>query len=249
MIRLQKNKKQMVPLKALIYGKPGVGKTQLAATAIDAPTLKEVLFVNVEGGLLTIQDKDFIIADIGKDSNGVLTKSSVEDLSEIVFKILTKQPGYVDIKTIVLDSATELQARNIEDVWDRDKSPGIPGIKDYGKDSYIMKKLFRQLRDSPLNIIITALEKEQTEGELGKPQTLIDIRPALTDSVGEMLMSYVDFVWRMYEKDGVRKLLTVPKGKYRAKTRNANFLKEIGEIIENPNLSEIHAKLIKVTNE
>jgi hypothetical protein len=38
----------------LFYGDPGVGKTRLAGTADSVPEMRKVLFVDLEGGTLTL---------------------------------------------------------------------------------------------------------------------------------------------------------------------------------------------------
>ena len=50
-------------MKILIYGPQGVGKTYLAATAQDHPAMRDVLFLNVEGGLMTIAHRGDIMAE------------------------------------------------------------------------------------------------------------------------------------------------------------------------------------------
>lgn len=47
-------------LKMLVYGRPGVGKTELLGTAADVPTMQDVLFVDVEKGEMTIHDNSRI---------------------------------------------------------------------------------------------------------------------------------------------------------------------------------------------
>ena len=54
-------------------------------------------------------------------------------------------------------------------------------------------------------------------------------------------MGYMDFVWFLYaDKDGKRKLLTQPKGPYRAKTRGKVFAEAIGPVVENPDLADLY---------
>ena len=43
-------------LKLLVYGKHGAGKTELAASAIDVPAMRDVLFVDAESGDSTLED-------------------------------------------------------------------------------------------------------------------------------------------------------------------------------------------------
>jgi len=41
-------------MKILVYGPQGAGKTYLAATAQDHPAMRDVLFLSIEGGLMTV---------------------------------------------------------------------------------------------------------------------------------------------------------------------------------------------------
>jgi hypothetical protein len=43
-------------LKLLVYGKPGVGKTELIASSVDVPEMGDVLYVDVESGEQTVHD-------------------------------------------------------------------------------------------------------------------------------------------------------------------------------------------------
>lgn len=43
-------------LKLLVYGKPGVGKTELIASAVDVPDMNDVLYVDAESGDMTVAD-------------------------------------------------------------------------------------------------------------------------------------------------------------------------------------------------
>lgn len=42
--------------KALFYAKHGIGKTELAGTSVDVPEMRDVLYLNVEGGDMTLTD-------------------------------------------------------------------------------------------------------------------------------------------------------------------------------------------------
>jgi hypothetical protein len=255
-IKISKVNKQKPYLKLLVYGKPGAGKTLFAAGAADHPDLKDVLIINIEGGLMTINDKEVDAAEIGKNEKGENTNRTLEELETILWNIIAKQEGFAHYKTIVIDSATELQARSLEDVVadskkkkpDRDVSEMTQN--DYGKDSIRMRTIFRKLRDAPVNLIVTALAKSVVDNPKEQNAKVIEICPSLTAAVKESLMGYVDFVWYLYSDDkGVRRLLTQEQGLFRAKTRHPAFAQMIGSKVDNPNLPDLYSKLCALHKE
>ena len=56
--RIETHKVRQRYLKLLIYGSPGVGKTSLAGSAVEVPSMRDVLMINAELGVLAIEDLD-----------------------------------------------------------------------------------------------------------------------------------------------------------------------------------------------
>lgn len=224
-------------INALIYGAPGCGKTTLAATCQDHELMRDVMFLNIEGGLLSVA------------SRGDLAAIDVRSLVELekLFWELSKDPG--PIKTIIIDSGTELQTVNIEEIIEAKISSGHRQVDsrdqinqdDYGRSSAQLKRLFRWFRDLPMNVIVTALAKEvYPKGNVEAPPTAV--QPSLTGKLAESLMGYMDFVWYLYQDQGsgARKMLTQPSGIFRAKTRGAKFSTALGQVVDNPHLAVIY---------
>lgn len=237
-------------IKLLIFGRPGVGKTEFAAQAQETPDMADVLFINIEGGLLTVRNRDISAIDVGRKDDGSSNDDIVGDVEKVIWAIATKQPGYDTIQTIVCDSASELQTRDLEDIVKKLAKHDIDTRfqQDYGMNTARLKRIFRMLKDLNVNVIFTAIERVTLEGT-----KTVEVAPALTDKVKEALMGYVDFVWYYYkDADGKRWLLTDEKGPFRAKTRNKSFQEAIGQKIEVPpgssKLADLYAILIKVIN-
>src|SRR5690606_26256786 len=94
-------------MKILVYGPQGAGKTTLAATAQDHPDMRDVLFLDCEGGLMSVASRGDIYYE---------RVYSTDQLEQIFWKIANGDPEYRQFRTFVIDSVTELQAVNIEEV-------------------------------------------------------------------------------------------------------------------------------------
>lgn len=228
----------------LVYGNQGVGKTFLAGTAQDHPDMKDVLVLSIEGGLMTLGSRGDIAA---------IDISSMGELEEIMLALKNKEPGWDKYKTLVVDSITELQTLNLEQIVINSLSSKPNKTRDdiyqedYGKSTTQLKRVLRTLRDLPINVIYTALPKQiRANGS----ERVTSVEPSLTSKLGQSLMGYMDFVWYMYKQDIVndegvvvgekRFLLTRESGVYKAKTRGVKFSNTLGMVYENPNMSDLY---------
>jgi len=243
----------------LLYGPPGVGKTWLASTAQDHSEMADVVFLNVEGGLITIAGRrdikavNIIAIDPFKSTPQLPTMpENCSTLEDEFWKLANKKEEYANIRTVVIDSGSECQTLNLECIVNAAVSgnKATPGkksrgrddiyLEDYGKSSAQLKRLFRWFRDLDINCIITALpayifQKGPDNKTVGTEP--IEVRPQFTDKLAKSVMGYMDFVWYVYEDaQGQRHLLTQKTGIFQAKTRGINFAKAIGKdvLIKDP---------------
>ena len=108
-----------------------------------------------------------------------------------------------------------------------------------------LKRIFRLFRDADFHFFVSALTRK-IEDDKGN---MTEMAPHFTQKLGETLMGYMDFVWFMYvDKDGNRKMLTQPKGPYKAKTRGQEFAEAIGAVVENPTMPELYELYLKSGN-
>jgi hypothetical protein len=251
-------------INALIYSDPGVGKTSLVASAAENPAMGEVLFLNFEGGLLSIK---------GRKNVRIRDVHSVDDVEDAFWAVIQKRPGYEKIGTVAIDSGTELQGVNLEqlaseafnDKSKRGKRESVDQIfqEDYGKDTARLKRVFRWFRDAPFNFIITAHAKRlyKKGQDKNSDPTLIGVQPAFTNKLGVSVCGYVDFVWYMFKENEDengqpvperRYLLPQERGVYYAKTRGHKFAAALGDKVlinegdkQHMNLAKMYDLLLK----
>lgn len=240
----------------LIYGDPGSGKTHLAGTAQDVPTMADVHIFNIDGGIMTLASRGDIHAT---DIHGV------DELEQELFRIVNKDPKYQTTKTVVIDNITELQTLTLEGITSaefnnrkkKDKNYTVDDVylEDYGVAGKRLARILRGFRDLPMHVIYIAHKKDKLRKGTN---TLEESKPNLTDKLCTAVMGYMDFVWYLYTADEQvgneekgywvethRYLLTQPMNNYAAKTRGADFASRIGSVIKDPNMAEIMSEYMK----
>jgi hypothetical protein len=235
----------------LVFGDPGVGKTTFAASAQDHPQMANVLFANIEGGMLSIAHRG--------DIHAVDIKSTAE-LEALAWAVA--QGEYPSVRTVVVDNITELQTLNLQEVVQESIDSGRKMVRnrertvddiwqeDYGKCTAQLSRLFRFLRDLPINTVFTAHAKrvypKVPDGtDLSKIQP-IAVVPALSQKLMGAVMGYMDFVWCFEIDQQAEKVedrhfaITTSKMEYRCKTRGPRFFEAIGDVIVDPKLPNIY---------
>lgn len=213
----------------LVYGQAGAGKTHFAASAQDVPEMADVLFLDVEGGLMTVAERGDVSA---------VKIESVDQLEEAFWALQQGKPGFDGFRTVVIDSISEL--------YKRDSSARKKKYKDqrqaYGESGELIRNVVQMYKAyDELNVILLSQAKERyADDDTGQ---VVDVGPDVGPSLATSLMAAVDCVWYLYVrgKDHTRVMLTEPKGAFRAKTRGSAFAARLGAAVENPSMAQIHA--------
>jgi hypothetical protein len=241
-------------IKMLLYGAPGVGKTTFAAQAGDHPALSPVLFLNFEGGLLSVVERgDVDAVDINRMS----------DLEEVYESLRTQDPAYREYRTIVIDSGSELYNQALVEATETgitraarqgknsDRTLDDTQLDDYGRASKQVFRIFRAFRDLPINLITTSTARftypRNADKTLVDP---IDVGPSFSGNLATQMLGLFDFVHFMYltdneEGETIRCVLTEKAGVYNAKTRGFTFAQSLGAVVENPYLPSMYDLLLK----
>jgi hypothetical protein len=221
----------------LIYGNSGAGKTRLAGSSSAVPELRRILFIDVEGGTLTLRNTPYNEVEV------VRVKSWQE--MELVYDELYANP--TQFNTVIVDSLTEIQKMSMDRVMRRlveendERDADVPGMREWNINIEQTRKFVRKFRDLPVNTIFTALEtteKDMRKGSLKR-------KPSLSGKVKDEVAAFLDIVVYLYIKEvgdeNKRILLTGQTEDTVAKDRS----NQLPMIIEDPTMASIYGYLTK----
>lgn len=184
---------QALTFNMLIYGSSGVGKTMLAGSADGVPDLRRVLFVDIEGGTLTLRNSTYNEVEI-------VRAKSWTDLQKIYEELYL---GNHDFRTVVIDSLTECMKMSMDSVMRRlveeneERDADVPGIREWNINLEQTRKFVRRFRDLPVNTIFTALEKTDKNMRTGATKRM----PSLSGKVASEIAAFLDIVAYLYSKE------------------------------------------------
>ncbi len=222
----------------LLYGNPGVGKTLLSGSGSVVDALAPVLFVDIEGGTLTLAEK-YPNVDVVR----VKTWKQMQDVYDELYR------GGTGYKTVVLDSLTEIQKFSMLQIMmalvadKENRDPDIPSVQEWGKNIEQTRKLVRAFRDLPMHTIFTALAKEDKNPRTGATTT----KPYLSGKLADEVAGFFDLVLYMYIKvkdsETVRYLLTGGTEGQVAKDRTS----KLPLVMENPVMQDLFTAIYNPT--
>lgn len=203
---------QSGPLRYLLYGASGSGKTTAAAT------FPRPLFVDCEGGLLSIRERgiDYVRC------------SSAQEVFEAIALARAQKATY---ETVVVDSLTEVARLIVETTasrTDRAGRPLTPSLADWSRCVHVIRQLVRGFTALPMNVVFTALPRlvRSESSDVGA------VRPWLPGRLADEVAAAMDFVLFLYgqedesptgERSYQRMFLTAPHKRVFAKDRSGTL--------------------------
>ncbi len=217
--------------KILLYSEPGAGKTTLVSTINEVPELRDVLIVDADGGSNTL---------IGKE--GILTTDakSTKDLEAVLWSLIKRDPGFENIKTLVIDGLSEavkvdLAAISAEEVRKgKRENQDESQLRDFMVNRSRILRLVRMAKDIPgITTVFTAWAKMsyptgiKASDPAARPTQVI---PDFTDSMSKILQGMCDDVLYLHHdpESGSRILVSAKTGPVQAKVRGDAFAKALG---------------------
>lgn len=176
----------------LIYGESGAGKTTLAGSADQVPEMRKVLFLDVEGGTLSLRSRYPNVDSVRIKTWG--------DMQNVYNELYLNNHGY---NTVVLDSLTEVQKMSMDTIMRKlveqheDRDADVPGIREWNINIEQTRKFVRLFRDLPVNTIFTALAKADKNQRTGVTRT----KPYLSGKVADEVAGFLDIVAYLYTKE------------------------------------------------
>lgn len=182
-LTVRKPQTQTPHVNILVYGRSSIGKTTLAGSADAVPEMRNVLFVDAEAGTLSLDKTGY-----GVD---VVNIGHWNELDDIYHALLAGSHNY---QTVVLDSLTELQDLNMRAIMEAmkndpdnyERDPDVPGMYEWNKSGKQIKKMIRLFRNLPMNVIFTALVKEDKDPKTGIVMKLPDLPGKLAMQVAAL---------------------------------------------------------------
>lgn len=244
-LKLAPAKDQEPNLNMLVYGDVGVGKTRLGGSADAVPELRPVLIIDAEGGTFTLRSC-YPNCDVIRVTDWHSLQAVYDEL----------HAGVHDYRTVVIDSLTELQMYNMEQVmerlkekdeerYDRQGDGEVASMLEWQINSKQVRKFIRAFRDLKLTTVFTALVKEDKtkSGKLIKrpslPGKLAISVAGMFDIVGYLAMAEAE------DEQQVRAMLTQPTDTITAKDRSGKLPKPY---MINPTMADIYEYAVKGTH-
>lgn len=226
-------------LNILIYGDSGIGKTTLAGSADAVPSMRPVLFVDIEGGTESLRHTYPEVE--------VVRATNWKEIQDLYHEL---DSGKYDYRTVVIDSLTEAQKFNMYDIMvlqgarkaerGEEMDPDIPSMREWGKNTEQIRRFVRQFRDLPMNTLFTALVKTDKNARTGK----ITAKPSLSGKLADEVAAFLDVVLYYYVKqmgddensEQVRFLLTQKTEENIAKDRSGR----LPLVVEQPTMQALY---------
>lgn len=203
------------PMKVLVYGDPGVGKTVFAASA------PKPLFIDVERGMRSLKNHPEIAKDVQR-----FPLASMKELEDLFWAIKDGSIG-ADRQTIVFDTFSALQKKHLDEILlegnkkDHNKNPYLATQGDYKANTQLLRRLIINFCElDKFHIVVLTHTTEAKDEYTGQ----LLLRPSLTPKLTETFEEVMDvYCYMTSETNGqgetVRRIQVSPGTRVKAKNR------------------------------
>jgi len=218
------------------YGEPGVGKTELAGTALDHKALRPVLYLDIDGGVKTLRKRTDL------DVRQVRSMNEAREIYNECYKAVdweSKNPE-LPFKTVVFDTLSELAKLDMREIAraankaNPNQNEYVPSPREYLISGERVREIVRSFRDLPCNVVFNC---HSGDGRDNSNATIFF--PQFTGKLRHEIAGFIDIVGYMTsaQKEGefVNFMQTMKTKNVAAKDRS----KALPKLIEMPTLPMI----------
>lgn len=163
-------------IKMLLVGPAGAGKTRFSSTA------PNVLYLNAEGGMMSVVDRKPAVIDVFSSAELLQAKMALDQDPAVREKLI----GF-PVSTVVIDTIDEVARLLIRERCDSQKKETM-AIADWGWLGDQLRGIVRGFRNLDLNVIMCCHLRSSEDSESGR--TLFN--PSIQGAMGEEIPNYVD---------------------------------------------------------
>lgn len=179
-----------------------------------------------------------------------MERPKASEMDELFWLVAKREAPYQNVRTLVLDSGTEMVTKDLEATTLRNlpktsrdgkqrTSVDDHWLQDRGESSARMARIFRWFRDLPCHLVVTAHPKfvypKSDDGGVRDDAEPLAVTPAFGPALFRHVAGYSDFCWFFYPAGDHVKILTRTRGAYFAKTRNDGLAAKLGQVLLWPN--------------
>ncbi len=206
-MELKKIENNNLPYTALLYCKPGVGKSTAIGLIAEASE-GNTLVMDVDRTITRTLAKGEIVKDTSKVRVGTIDNVHTFDAWTQAIKSIT--PEWLkanDIRTVAVDNVSELERCILSDLGAQGKNKGVPAMADYQYMQFKLVNSLRYMKSWGVNIIWTAWETAEdfTHPDGTKYTRLM---PKISSKIVDNICGLCDIVgWIGVNKDGDHMIL------------------------------------------
>lgn len=207
MMQLNRIEAKNLPYTALLYCKPGVGKST-AIGLIAERSEGNTLVLDVDRTITRTLAKGGVVKDVSRIFvNPVDNINTFESWSGTLKEITPEFLKEHDIRTVAVDNISELERCILSDLGSKGKNKGVPAMADYQYMQFQLVNSLRYMKSWGINVIWTAWE-------VVEPFTHPDgtqysrLQPKISAKIVDNICGLCDVVgWISVNKDGEHGIL------------------------------------------
>lgn len=201
-MELKKIESKNLPYTALLYCKPGVGKST-AIGVIAEKSEGNTLVLDVDRTIQRTLAKGEVVKDTSKIFVVEIDNiNTFEDWSNKLKEITPEWLSKNNIKTVAVDNISELERCILSDLGAKGKNKGVPAMADYQYMQFKLVNSLRYMKSWGVNVIWTAWEDVSSFTHTDGTQ-YSKVTPKISTKIVDNICGLCDVVgWIAINKDG-----------------------------------------------